>query len=494
MKVKRSVLYTRVSRSTEESVSVDRQERELRQVAEREGWPVVAVFQDDGLSGRTERAKADAALAMLAEGRAEVLMVWEMSRWSRMGLGAVAKLVDVLDEKPDALFLAQKEGLRSDQPAFRLMASVISEVARMEAEGTRDRIKAMRSYVLSETDPSQTRWLGGSVPFGYRPVMREGGGKALQLDPDEAAVAREAAEKFVAGMSLTDVTRLLQERHVATPQSPARRARQAGKPVDGLDAGTWRITTVRKLLLSPTLIGRTTQGDGVVTDATGLPITRWEPVIDVGTWNAIQTKAKARAPYQDRKASSWLSGFLFCGLCGSVLYVNSRKDRVNGSFRCANKAIPGQACPGVSISREGVEAHMEGVILGMIGGLDEYRVTERIEGADAGELDAVAQAIADVQSALAGDDADYGALLPKLDELKARRRALQEAPGRVVKTRESTGRKLADAWAEGSVRERQYIISDMIRGIEVQPATRPRQPVEERLVIVWNDPAAEDDD
>lgn len=411
-----------------------------------------------------------------------------------MGLGAVAKLVEVLDEKPNAVFLAHKEGLRSDQPAFRLMASVISEVARMEAEGTRDRIKAMRSYVLSETDPSQTRWLGGAVPFGYQPVAREGGGKALQLDPNEAPVAREAAKKFVAGMSLTDVTRLLQARHVATPQSPARRARQAGKPTEGLDPGTWRITTVRKLLLSPTLIGRTTQGDGVVTDATGLPITRWEPVVDVGTWNAIQAKVRARDPYASRKASSWLSGLLFCGRCGSVLYANSRKDRINGSFRCANKAVPGQECKGVTISREGVEAYMESTIVRMIGGLDEYRITETVEGTDPSELEAVAQAVADVQSALAGDDADYGALLPKLDALKARRRALQEAPGRVVRTRVPTGRTLADAWAEGGVRDRQFIVSDMLRGIEVQPASRTRQPVEERLVVVWNDPVAEPDD
>lgn len=506
---KRAVLYCRVSRSTDESVSIDRQERELRAVAEAAGWPVVQVFTDDGLSGRSERVKADAALAMLESGAAEVLVVWELSRWSRMGLSAVAKLVGVLRERDGALFVAHREGLRSDQPAFGIMAAVVSEVAAMEAEGTRDRIRSMRAHVLGQTDPDQMRWLGGSTPFGYRAVPRPGGGKMLVLDNYEAAAAREAAEKFVSGVGLTDVTRWLQEQGIPTAQSPARRARQAGEEREDLERGAWRVTTVRKLFLSPTLLGRTTRkvqtgtrADGTpieeyrsVTDAHGLPIQRWEPVLDAGTWSAIQATLTKRGPNAPKKAASWLSGYLFCGLCGSVMYANARRDRVGGSFRCANRAVPHAACPGVSIARVALEEHMEGRILAMIGGLAEYRVTERIEGgADAGELEAVAQAIGDVQAAMADDGADYAVLLPRLDTLKARRRELLEAPGTPVQRREATGRTLAQAWAESDVRQRQHLLSDMLRGVEVNRAAGPRQPLEDRLLVFWNDPVAEADD
>ncbi|WIE70807.1 recombinase family protein [Curtobacterium sp. MCJR17_020] len=506
--MKRAVLYCRVSRSTEESVSIDRQEHELRTVAEAAGWPVVAVFTDDGLSGRKDRAKADRALAMLEDGEADVLLVWEMSRWSRMGLSAVAKLVGVLGARDGALFVAHKEGLRSDQPAFGIMAAVIAEVAAMEAEGTRDRIKSMRSHVLGQTEPGEMRWLGGSAPFGYRAEARPGGGKRLVIDEDEAPAARTAARMFTTGSSLTEVTTWLQGQGVATPQSPARRARQTGQPVDGLDAGMWRLTTVRKLFLSPTLLGRTTRrvqvgqrADGspieeyrVVTDAAGLPIQRWEPVIDPGTWAAIQASIVKRGPNSPKKAASWLSGLLFCGLCGSVLYANHRKDRALGTFRCANKAVPSQKCPGVSIARGALEAYMEGLILDAIGGLDELRVSERVEGADASELEAVAHAIGDLQAALAEDGADYAVLLPKLDASKARRRELLEAPGRVVRTRVATGRTLAEAWTVGGVRERQVLIAGMLHGVEVARPLGSRRPIEERLTVFWHDPIAEDDD
>lgn len=491
---KRAVLYTRISRSTDESVSLDRQARELREVAETEGWDVVRVLSDDGVSGRVEREQADEALNLLAQGDAEVLLVWEMSRWSRMGLTIVAKLVGVLRDRKDALFVAKREGLRSDQPAFGIMAAVIAEVAAMEAEATRDRIRSMRQSVLGATDPADQRWLGGAVPLGYRVIERPGGaGKALVIDDQEAEALREVARRFLAGRTLAELTRYLQDAGVATAQSPLRRARLAGRPTEGLDAGTWRITTVRKLLQSPTLLGRTTQGDRVVTDAQGIPIERWAPVLDAGTWSAMQAKFSTREPYQTRKAASWLSGFLYCGLCGSVLYANARKDRTVGSFRCSNRAIPGQTCPGVSISRRLVEEYMEDWILRGIGDLPEYRTTERVEDAgSAEELASIGLDIADVQSALAEDGADYPALLRKLDGLKARRRSLVDSPGRLVRTVTPTGRLLRDAWEAGGVTERQALIEGMLDSVTVKKATGSAD-VGDRLEALWVEHPVEDD-
>ena len=95
----RAVLYMRLSKTTEESTSIERQRRDLEALCEREGWSVVAELEDDGISGGKRRARADEALAMLRDGRADVLCVWKLDRWSRQGLSAIADLVDVLDER-----------------------------------------------------------------------------------------------------------------------------------------------------------------------------------------------------------------------------------------------------------------------------------------------------------------------------------------------------------------------------------------------------------
>src|SRR5664279_2652107 len=95
----RCVLYLRLSESDEVSTSIARQETDLRQRAEREGWTVVKVLVDEGLSGGKRRDNGDLALGLLDSGQADVLIVWKFDRWSRMGLTAVADLIEVLDRR-----------------------------------------------------------------------------------------------------------------------------------------------------------------------------------------------------------------------------------------------------------------------------------------------------------------------------------------------------------------------------------------------------------
>jgi DNA invertase Pin-like site-specific DNA recombinase len=53
-KTKRAAIYLRVSTSGQ---TVENQRRELEQVAQRRGWSVVEVYQDEGISGAKGRDK-----------------------------------------------------------------------------------------------------------------------------------------------------------------------------------------------------------------------------------------------------------------------------------------------------------------------------------------------------------------------------------------------------------------------------------------------------
>src|SRR4051794_28519933 len=100
----RAVLYLRLSETDDASTSISRQEADLRSRADREGWEVIEVLTDDGISGGKRREKADRGLAMLRDGRADVLLVWKLDRWSRQGITALADLLEVLEARPEARF------------------------------------------------------------------------------------------------------------------------------------------------------------------------------------------------------------------------------------------------------------------------------------------------------------------------------------------------------------------------------------------------------
>ena len=75
---KRAALYLRLSETSDASTSIARQEADLKDLAEREGWKVVHVLTHDGVSGRKEREKATEALRLLASGEVDVLAVWKL--------------------------------------------------------------------------------------------------------------------------------------------------------------------------------------------------------------------------------------------------------------------------------------------------------------------------------------------------------------------------------------------------------------------------------
>lgn len=82
----RAIGYTRVSTREQATggVSLEAQERMLRDDAERRGWDLVGVYSDVA-SGKTTRGRngLEAALEAVREGRAEALLVSKLDRLSR---------------------------------------------------------------------------------------------------------------------------------------------------------------------------------------------------------------------------------------------------------------------------------------------------------------------------------------------------------------------------------------------------------------------------
>ena len=82
-KTKRVAIYTRVSTDNQ---TTENQLRELRRVAKRAGWEVVAEFTDEGVSGakgRDKRPQFDALLKAAVQREFDLVAAWSVDRLGR---------------------------------------------------------------------------------------------------------------------------------------------------------------------------------------------------------------------------------------------------------------------------------------------------------------------------------------------------------------------------------------------------------------------------
>jgi len=448
----RAALYLRLSQSDDASTSIARQERDLREYADREGWDVVAVLTDDGISGRKARANAGEALRMIRDGEVDVLAVWKFDRWSRQGLAAVADLIGALDTRPEARFVALRDGLRSEQPAWRIIASVLAEVARMEADNTATRVRSSIAALRRDG-----RFPGGVVPFGYRPAPApDGPGRILVVDPGEAAIVREVADRLLTGLeSLVAISLDLNARGVPATRSAARSARLAGRPVEGLATGTWRTSQLTDTWSSEHLLGRVTHKGAIVRGEDGMPVQVWEPILDLDT--ALRLRARLTpATLRPRRvrAARLLSGLAYCGHCGGKLYV---KHAGGGDiyYGCSASA-QGVDCPMPRIKADSLDEYVVAQTLATDGAKPHrHEVTAARASDAAASLVEVEAAIQEATGALASDDADVPALVTLLASLKARRGELRDVPDVIETTVVPSGMTIAEAYAAAETADQQ---------------------------------------
>lgn len=137
---KRVALYLRVSTDDQ---TVANQERELREVADRAGWAITAVYKDEGVSGakgRDRRPGLDAMLKDATRRQFDVIAAWSVDRLGRSLQDLVAMLSDIHAAGVD-LYLHQ-QAIDTTTPGGKAMFQMMGVFAEFERAMIRDRVKA----------------------------------------------------------------------------------------------------------------------------------------------------------------------------------------------------------------------------------------------------------------------------------------------------------------------------------------------------------------
>lgn len=133
-------IYARVSTDNQ---TVENQLLELHAVAQRQGWDVVTVLTDEGISGakgRDRRPGFDALLKGIARREFDQIMAWSVDRLGRSLPDLVSFLNDAHAKNVD-LYLHQ-QGLDTSTPSGRMMFQMLGVFAEFERAMIRERIMA----------------------------------------------------------------------------------------------------------------------------------------------------------------------------------------------------------------------------------------------------------------------------------------------------------------------------------------------------------------
>jgi DNA invertase Pin-like site-specific DNA recombinase len=140
MKAKLVALYARVSTDAQ---TTENQLLQLRAVAERHGWNIVAEFVDHGVSGakgRQERQQFDALLRGVARREFDMIAAWSVDRLGRSLQDLLSFLLELQSKRVD-LYLHQ-QALDTSTPMGKAMFQLCGVFAELERSIIQERVRA----------------------------------------------------------------------------------------------------------------------------------------------------------------------------------------------------------------------------------------------------------------------------------------------------------------------------------------------------------------
>lgn len=301
--------YLRVSRDLSgRSASTERQDRELRERAERHGWAYhPAPYVDRGLSASmyAERGRPDfeALLRDLADGTfgADLLGLYEPSRGTRQP-GEFEELLRLTATAKVRIYVATHD--RVYDPANARDRRTLREDAidsAYESDKTSERTRSEAAASAAAGRP----W--GSAPYGYRRVYNATNGRLEgQAEvPHEAEVIRDLFAKLAAGWSLSAIADDFCARGLTT---------RAGRP--------WTAKRLRYQATLEAYAGRRVH-HGRTTPAT------WEPIVDPALFDQVQVMLSdpRRKTVRPGSGVHLLSFIGRCGVCGAPLAAAVRGEK-----------------------------------------------------------------------------------------------------------------------------------------------------------------------
>lgn len=329
----RTALYLRISEDRRDGAGVERQEKECRELADRLGWHVTAVFTDNDTSAYNGRPRPGygTLLDSIRSGQTEAVVCWHSDRLHRQPK-ELEPYIELCDKHgvQNAAVRAGKVDLTT--ASGQLNARMLGAVAYFESQHKAERIRSAHRQIAENG-----QFHGGMRPFGYEP-------DGVAVREEEAAEIRRVAQAVICGQSLRSLALELNERGMSS--------------VTGV---RWSSARLRQTLLRPRMAGLR-EHHGKIYQAC------WKPILSRETWEAVKAileDPKRRSGGGGRRGpipTALGTGLYVCGVCNEPRLRLGRTAASTPRYRCANADLtPGQGH--VARRADTLDAYVEDVLL-----------------------------------------------------------------------------------------------------------------------------------
>lgn len=235
----RVAAYARVSSDSEDQLNsyIAQVEHYTRFISEHEGWEMVDVYADEGITGMevNHREEFKRMIADCHDGKIDRILVKSISRFARNQEDYILNMRELLRMGVTIYF--EKENVDTGKMTSEQVADIYGAFAQME---TTSHSQNMR--VSFRIQMEKGIFVPAKAPYGYRLVDRE-----LYVVPEEAEIVRYIFREFLKGRGKLDIANELNGRGVV--RSSDRRISNTN------GCGAWYVDTIFYTLTNVTYTG-----------------------------------------------------------------------------------------------------------------------------------------------------------------------------------------------------------------------------------------------
>ncbi|MCE5029793.1 recombinase family protein [Staphylococcus epidermidis] len=360
MKKKRIGAYIRVSTERQvEGYSIDGQITQIEQFCQFNGYDLVDIYADRGISGKSmNRPALQRMLQDAKNGKLDCVIVYKINRLARN----TSDLLTIVEElhRQNVEFFSLSERMEVKNSTGKLLLNILASFSEFE------RNTILENIYTGQHQRALEGYYQGNLPLGYNNIPDNK--KDLMINQHEANIVKYIFESYAKGHGYRKIANALNHKGYVTKK---------GNP--------FSISAVTYILSNPFYIGKiqfakykdwNDKRRKGLNDKPVIAEGKHSPIIGKDLWDKVQARKKqvSKKPQVHGKGTNLLTGIIFCEKCGAAYAAsnttNTLKDGTKKRIRyysCSNFRNKGsKVCSANSVRADVIEKYVMDQILEIV--------------------------------------------------------------------------------------------------------------------------------